>query len=418
MFIKAFSGGLKSSSKKGLLSAINELDDIADVNKLFKKSNISKKLASKLLDDSKFADALDKPYTKTASAAKEASSAVEKVAEASTSTATAVAEVGTASAASSASMTTMEAATAGLATEETVATGATVGFGTAIKGFLVTVAPIAAALVAVGVAFKLAHDYVTKFDDAVEKAETSQSNFEQTKSELSSLQDELDSTKDKIKELKSTTSFAWTDVITNSCTCTTYKNMLVKNDGDDLNDYSYPTIRIHPTKDEEIFICNESDYTLLENGKISVASDDVFNTIIDKAENYAKLNGYDLEYTGKGAFNIVSICNDTGVQFKLIDNYGCETLCTVFYNTDTKEYKIISGGFMYMKVYKDLDVVIDCKNMTIEDSIGRMVTYDKIGISDIGYMYWLRLMNGNNSIMFHGNCEFTIEHIEARKVGE
>jgi chromosome segregation ATPase len=203
VFIKAFSGGLKSSSKKGLLSAINELDDIADVNKLFKKSNISKKLASKLLDDSKFADALDKPYTKTASAAKEASSAVEKVAEASTSTATAVAEVGTASAASSASMTTMEAATAGLATEETVATGATVGFGTAIKGFLVTVAPIAAALVAVGAAFKLAHDYVTKFDTAVEKAETSQSNFEQTKSELSSLRDELDSTKDKIKELKS-----------------------------------------------------------------------------------------------------------------------------------------------------------------------------------------------------------------------
>lgn len=206
MFIKAFSGGLKSSSKKGLLSAINELDDIADVNKLFKKSNISKKLASKLLDDSKFADALDKPYTKTASAAKEASSAVEKVAEASTSTASAVAEVGAATATSSASMTTMEAATAGLAAEETVATGATVGFGTAIEGFLVTVAPIApiaAALAAVGVAFKLAHDYVTKFDDAVEKAETSQSNFEQTKSELSSLQDELDSTKDKIKELKS-----------------------------------------------------------------------------------------------------------------------------------------------------------------------------------------------------------------------
>ena len=203
MFIKAFSGGLKSSNKKGLLSAINELDDIADVNKLFKKSNISKKLASKLLGDSKFADALDKPYTKTASAAKEASSAVEKVAEASASTATAVTEVGTATAASSASMTTMEAATAGLAAEETVATGATVGFGTAIKGFLVTVAPIAAALVAVGAAFKLAHDYVTKFDTAVEKAETSQSNFEQTKSELSSLQDELDSTKDKIKELKS-----------------------------------------------------------------------------------------------------------------------------------------------------------------------------------------------------------------------
>lgn len=136
-------------------------------------------------------------------AASKSSSAVADVAEASTSTASAVAEVGAATATSSASMTTMEAATASLAAEETVATGATVGFGTAIKGFLVTVAPIAAALVAVGVAFKLAHDYVTKFDTAVEKAETSQSNFEQTKSELSSLQDELDNTKDKIKELKS-----------------------------------------------------------------------------------------------------------------------------------------------------------------------------------------------------------------------
>lgn len=118
-------------------------------------------------------------------AASKSSSAVADVAEASTSTASAIAEVGAATATSSASMTTMEAATAGLAAEETVATGATVGFGTAIKGFLVTVAPIAAALVAVGAAFKLAHDYVTKFDTAVEKAETSQSNFEQTKSELS-----------------------------------------------------------------------------------------------------------------------------------------------------------------------------------------------------------------------------------------
>ena len=85
-----------------VLPQFGHLDDIADVNKLFKKSNISKKLASKLLDDSKFADALDKPYTKTASAAKEASSAVEKVAEASTSTASAVAEVGAATATSSA----------------------------------------------------------------------------------------------------------------------------------------------------------------------------------------------------------------------------------------------------------------------------------------------------------------------------
>ena len=56
------------------------------------------------------------------------------------------------------------------------------------------------------------------------------------------------------------------------------------------------------------------------------------------------------------------------------------------------------------------------ENVNVRSGPG--VTYDKLGISDVGYMYWLRLMNGNNSIMFHGNCEFIIEHIEARKVGE
>ena len=187
---------------------ISDLDNVSGktLNTLFKKSKTSKDVAEKsmqLAGLTSSAKEASSAIEKVGESASKSSSAVADVAEASTSTATAVAEVGTATATSSASMTTMEAATAGLAAEETVATGATVGFGTAIKGFLVTVAPIAAALVAVGVAFKLAHDYVTKFDTAVEKAETSQSNFEQTKSELSSLQDELDSTKDKIKELKS-----------------------------------------------------------------------------------------------------------------------------------------------------------------------------------------------------------------------
>lgn len=187
---------------------ISDLDNVSGktLNTLFKKSKTSKDVAEKsmqLAGLTSSAKEASSAIEKVGESASKSSSAVADVAEASTSTATAVAEVGTATAASSASMTTMEAATAGLAAEETVATGATVGFGTAIKGFLVTVAPIAAALVAVGAAFKLAHDYVTKFDTAVEKAETSQSNFEQTKSELSSLQDELDSTKDKIKELKS-----------------------------------------------------------------------------------------------------------------------------------------------------------------------------------------------------------------------
>ena len=34
------------------------------------------------------------------------------------------------------------------------------------------------------------------------------------------------------------------------------------------------------------------------------------------------------------------------------------------------------------------------------------------------YMYWLQLLNGNNSLLFYGNCDFKVKHIESRKVGE
>lgn len=210
------------------MSTINGFDDILDVNNFFKDSNISKGLANNLLKESKFADDLDKPYTKTAKAAKEASSAIEEVGDAASKSSSAVTTVGTASSsvvsavediegateASSQSMTAMETATAGLAAEEATATGVTVSFGTALKGFLISVAPIlaiTAAVAGVAFAFKKANDHIKKFDTSLEKAQTAQSSFEQTKSELSSLQDELSATKDKIKELNNKDKLTFTE---------------------------------------------------------------------------------------------------------------------------------------------------------------------------------------------------------------
>lgn len=210
------------------MSTINGFDDILDVNNFFKDSNISKGLANNLLKESKFADDLDKPYTKTAKAAKEASSAIEEVGDAASKSSSAVTTVSTASSsvvsavediegateASSKSMTAMETATAGLAAEEATATGVTVSFGTALKGFLISVAPIlaiTAAVAGVAFAFKKANDHIKKFDTSLEKAQTAQSSFEQTKSELSSLQDELSATKDKIKELNNKDKLTFTE---------------------------------------------------------------------------------------------------------------------------------------------------------------------------------------------------------------
>ena len=80
--------------------------------------------------------------------------------------------------------------------------------------------------------------------------------------------------------------------------------------------------------------------------------------------------------------------------------------------------KLITRYFMRMSMSKDLKVYLDCQKLTINDELGRMVTYDKLGITDVAYMYWLQLLNGNNSLLFYGNCDFKVKHIESRKVGE
>lgn len=71
MIKKSFKGNLKNSTKKDLLSTINDLDDIIDVNRFFKNKNINKDLAKKLLGESKFSDDLEKPLSNASKAASE-----------------------------------------------------------------------------------------------------------------------------------------------------------------------------------------------------------------------------------------------------------------------------------------------------------------------------------------------------------
>ena len=71
-----------------------------------------------------------------------------------------------------------------------------------------------------------------------------------------------------------------------------------------------------------------------------------------------------------------------------------------------------------MNVYKDLDVHMDCQNLVINDSVGRMITYEKLGITDAEHIYWLKLINGHNSLLLYGNAGFKFTHMESRKAGE
>ena len=109
---------------------------------------------------------------------------------------------------------------AGLAAAETGASAATVGFGAALsaagaaaKAFLVSLATnpvtwiVAALAAAAAVAYKTAH----AFDDAVEQAQNSASEYQSSQTELSSLNSELDTTNSRIKEIQASGTISLTD---------------------------------------------------------------------------------------------------------------------------------------------------------------------------------------------------------------
>lgn len=217
---------------------------------------------------------------------------------------------------------------------------------------------------------------------------------------------------------KCTTPFGYTDEIVKEKAVTTKDNILITNNSDELCSVIYPKIEITPNENGQVYICNLSDCKILETGILSSPTENYFDAMLDAIEKYAKSNGYTIEYAGTGAYNIVPICNDTAVQFSITDKYGNDTKCTAYYLEDTKQYSIITGGFMYMTVYKDLKVYMDCSLLTINDELGRMITYDKLGISNVDHMYWVKLLSGNNSILLYGNAKFTFKYVESRKVGE
>ena len=218
---------------------------------------------------------------------------------------------------------------------------------------------------------------------------------------------------------KCTTPFGYTDDILTNVSCTTYKNVLIPNNSDELNTYVYPSIDIIPKANGDIYICNMSDCTILETGTMSPSNNNYTGQLVNFVNLYAKSNGYTAQFTiSDTTKDIAWHCNGTLTQFKLIDVYGNEKSCTIFYRTDSKVYFIIENGIMLMSVSKNLKISMDCQKLTLNDELGRMVRYDKLGISDVSHMYWLQLVNGNNSLLFYGNCDFKVKHIESRKVGE
>lgn len=62
-------------------------------------------------------------------------------------------------------------------------------------------------------------------------------------------------------------------------------------------------------------------------------------------------------------------------------------------------------------------VYIDAQKLKISDDAGGLISFEKLGISDVDKIYWMRLCSGENKIKVTGNATVRFTWRELRKVG-
>lgn len=193
----------------------------------------------------------------------------------------------------------------------------------------------------------------------------------------------------------------------------------VDSDSDLLDDYTYPTLRIEPKLTGDMYLVNLDDCEIIEEGFITVSGNKPtdFNMLKAKVEEYANFKKYEVDYYRDVLGEIKSYGDQTAFQVNFTSVWGERMKCFAFFDKTNGNYKIVEGGYLFMDIKQSLPITMNSQTKTIYDDLGRMVKFEDMGIADVDYMYWLRLIQGNNELLICGNCTIEIEHFEYRKVG-
>lgn len=93
-------------------------------------------------------------------------------------------------------------------------------------------------------------------------------------------------------------------------------------------------------------------------------------------------------------------------------------------SSSTSIFEIINktdnGNSMKLSAKKNLPMQFDCKNCIPKDETTcQIFTYKDLGWFDVGDIYWLRLLPGNNELVIKGNGKLKIEfEYPCKKVGD
>ena len=70
---------------------------------------------------------------------------------------------------------------------------------------------------------------------------------------------------------------------------------------------------------------------------------------------------------------------------------------------------------MIQQVQRDLDLKLDCGNLSLYDELNRPVVFERVGIEHEDNIYWIRLLHGHNTFRVYGNMTLDITYLESRK---
>lgn len=193
-------------------------------------------------------------------------------------------------------------------------------------------------------------------------------------------------------------------------------NFMINNDSDLMENYCYPTIVLKPTTNTDFFLINLSDTELKEQGTLENEQNKM-TALQNKIKQFGAKNGFKIRFETEQDGIITTYCNNRVIAFYATDSNNKEVKMIAYY-TDENNYHIYQGGYLCLKLFKQLDVQIKSQESKIYDSLNRPILFSQLYIRDVDYLYWLRLKSGYNSIMcIAENCDIKITHIEARKVG-
>ena len=198
-----------------------------------------------------------------------------------------------------------------------------------------------------------------------------------------------------------------------------FTSMEISSDSDLVDEYTYPTLRITPSLTGDMYLISLNDCEIFKEGTMTVSGNKPTDFLMLQAivEEYANLKKYEYEYYKDITGEIKNYGDYTALQVNFKSIWGESMKCFAFFDKETGNYKIVEGGYFFMDIKSSLPITMNSNTKTIYDDLGRMIKFEDMGIADVDYIYWLRLMQGSNEILICGDCDIEIEHFEYRKVG-